>query len=636
MRKKFLSVIALSTLLFLGSCGGSSDGGSNISQKVDDVYKVSVSTSTSYEVTGLKEGYKVGEKVTFEVKVLDSTKQISFVRLNDENKTTLNPDAQGKYSFDMIAQDVVLTIRLKNKEVPTYDLQVYLEGSVGLGATVQVKAKLDGKEITDFQIKAITGESLISIDQNNKTITCNENGNVTIRVSTVVDENTVEKDYSFVIAESESSLGQNIAYYTNKITFGGESVSTGNRGDFTVWGGDGGSVSNYRYDSSKEQYTFSYATGWAWYSVQIFYTLPYAQVDDEYSVRWSVNSDVAGKMTINGILYDIIEGDNELAFNVKQKNKATISIQFGSDADSAATLSGSVFKFDKPRIYDNNKETKYHQVKFLVDDTVLKDIQVKEGKTVTAPNAPIKEGMIFKAWQENGVNFIDSQTIDKAHTYIAVYEEKNADTTKVVTLMDGDNKLIDIDVAKGGVLTLPNDLDVGFGHELVGVYIDKALTTPFDFTTSITENLTLYIKKQIAFETSYADDGGLGYHVPTDWITHGDNGEFIMTFNGWGGQSWHVQLNYEKTLPWGEAGKTYTINYEYSITAGGAQVLIWDGGTPAGPNALEGDGVKHSDSLSYPGATINADQKKLTFEFGATPIDTEIVFTLYSISITVA
>jgi hypothetical protein len=64
------------------------------------------------------------------------------------------------------------------------------------------------------------------------------------------------------------------------------------------WNGDGGAVS--AASVSERTFSLTYTSTGNWYGVQIFYKLPYAELNDSYAFDFSFTSDVAGGITVNG------------------------------------------------------------------------------------------------------------------------------------------------------------------------------------------------------------------------------------------------------------------------------------------------------------------------------------------------
>ena len=82
-------------------------------------------------------------------------------------------------------------------------------------------------------------------------------------------------------------------------------------------------------------------SGACWHGLQAFINVPNNAAGDEYDVSLTINSSVAGKITFNGQVVDLVEGKNDLSAHVKLANTNTwegkpyitapISIQFGAE-----------------------------------------------------------------------------------------------------------------------------------------------------------------------------------------------------------------------------------------------------------------------------------------------------------------
>ncbi|MBQ9265781.1 MAG: InlB B-repeat-containing protein [Bacilli bacterium] len=627
-KRRLIGALALSAVLLGGSltaCGGGDGDGSG--QTTGQKFKVTYAESEDYKVEGLKAEYKAGDEVSFTVEVLNPKKTLSSVRAG-----TIRPTKKdGVYSFEMPEEDVEIRIVLADKVAPEFKASYV--GTTEIGSTLTFSATADEEAVSDFTLTATAGASLVTIS--GKTVKLNAAGDVTIKVSAKVNEFDVSADVSFTILPDEASLGTNITFEKKTFVFGTEDASKRDKAAWKYWAGDGGNVAQHAYDPASDEYSVTYSVGWAFYGVQFFYTLPYAEAGENYKARWEIETDAAGTITVSGKQIALVVGKNVLDLDLTQGNGATVSVQLGyMDGTTHVGMPGGTLKFKGIKIYDVDTTHVYQDVTFKDGSTVLRSIKVRDGKTVEAPEAPAKQNLVFKNWTDGDVVYSDSLAITKAYNFTANYVEKSDATIKKVTLMLNGNKLTEVEVATGAVLVLPENLNYGFGKGLAGLYRDAEFTQAFDLSTPINESMTLYCKTWVQFDSTYAHAEGLGWSIPTESLLHDADGGAVIKYHGWGSDGWHVQANF-KNPPKGNDGQTVTINFTYSMNVAGGNSQVYDGEQKA-QQTLE-VGTRKAGVLSYPGGTLNTDgDYKLTFEFGAIELDLEYEFTLHDISVTIA
>ncbi len=222
----------------------------------------------------------------------------------------------------------------------------------------------------------------------------------------------------------ESSQGKNV-FYDGGFLEGGESDSSANPGACYLWYGYncGGEVSSK--SSSEDEYRISYKASLNWWAVQLFYQAPYAEKGEVLTISTSFYSDVEGKITVNGEAvalkansYTPYEKTITTSAN-SQGYLSTFSIQLG--VDGIGFLKGGVFAMKKPSI---RSEDAYHTVSFLDKGKTLKEIEVKEGKTVAPPPSPEPDsGYSFSGWEDNGVIYSSSLAITRPHSFSSVYKQ---------------------------------------------------------------------------------------------------------------------------------------------------------------------------------------------------------------------
>lgn len=169
MKKKFLSVVAISALVGLGAVAVTS---CNEDTQVEVTkYKVTWTSGGGYTISGLAaDGYEAGATVTFTV-TADEGKKIDSVKVGDE---TLTANASGQYSFEIGNADVTIVVSVSNETVTPPE-------------PVEVEITLDKTEVSLDQIgktetltAAVTGfEGVVSwatTDATKISITPSEDG----------------------------------------------------------------------------------------------------------------------------------------------------------------------------------------------------------------------------------------------------------------------------------------------------------------------------------------------------------------------------------------------------------------------------------------------------------------------------
>ncbi len=114
--------------------------------------------------------------------------------------------------------------------------------------------------------------------------------------------------------------------------------------------------------------------------------------------------------------------------------------------------------------------------------TLIDSVVVEYGEMAQAPSAPIVNGYQFMGWSE------DLSFVTEEMEVFAVYEKQ------VITIIfaESDNSVISYGYAKyEGNVSIPRTPSK-MGYIFTGWYLDTACTQAFDFSTPITESITLY------------------------------------------------------------------------------------------------------------------------------------------------
>lgn len=392
-------------------------------------------------------------------------------------------------------------------------------------------------------------------------------------------------------------------------------------GKYTVYSGDGGSVTNKAYDAATSTLKVDFKKTWPdgahpW-DVQVFYKAPYAKAGNQYDIKMKVTSTVTGEMTINNQVL-AVTANQETSFEMTDwtiganELDTTVCVLFGSTA-KGLLASGSVFIKDVQVI---DKTNDYHTLTFKNgEETVRTEKVLSDDKAWFVPTIATPEGKIFKGWFI-GENKVDpAEVVVSADTTIeAKFIDRSEATIYQVKYCLGDKELasddvIDGEMAKGKEFGYN---EVGFGYKVAGWYSDKELTTKYDFSTPVTAALTLYAKVEVTPSDTYNWDQAF----PAEALTHGEDGSLIYTENvAKGDKTWGKQINFSG-IPAGEAGKKYTLSFDYKMSAAGGEVKIFDNGNAVGGvKTLEVTSEWKNISIEFDGGTLTA-ANKLTFELG--------------------
>ncbi|MGM9970299.1 MAG: pectinesterase family protein [Anaeroplasma sp.] len=133
---------------------------------------------------------------------------------------------------------------------------------------------------------------------------------------------------------------------------------------------------------------------------------------------------------------------------------------------------------------------KQFDVKFYVDNSVKETKKVDEGSKVTKPADPSKTGYDFAGWYTDSACTTAYDFNAKVTAALNLYAKFNI---KTFTVTFSGAEVGAQTVNYDGTVTKPADpVSTETGKHFAGWYTDSAYTTPFDFNTKVTSNLTLY------------------------------------------------------------------------------------------------------------------------------------------------
>ena len=144
--------------------------------------------------------------------------------------------------------------------------------------------------------------------------------------------------------------------------------------------------------------------------------------------------------------------------------------------------------------WKESTQTEFFTVRFDSDNgsAIIEELVEKDHYAVR-PNNPTKEGYTFVNWVDsNGVTFNFNTRIIADVDLKAHYDSISDDNFVVSFEANGGTSVSAIIVKKDSTIYPP--LSVKEGFVLEGWYTNKDLTNPFDSSTKITSNMTLYAK----------------------------------------------------------------------------------------------------------------------------------------------
>lgn len=396
--------------------------------------------------------------------------------------------------------------------------------------------------------------------------------------------------------------GTEIAYVEG-LASGGESDAANDPGKLYEWHGDGGVISGMAYKDG--EYSFNYTPGWQWYSCQLFYKLPYGKAGDNYTVRLRLYSDVDGKITVNGNVFDLVWGWNVLTFDVAYNDGVLLSVQLGVMSDNSF-MQGSFMKMKDIEVYD--AVNTYHKITFKVGEETRKSIQVRENELVKAPTITVPEGKLLVGWYDGEEAFDPSVPVTASKNYVAKIVDASEVTTAKVSYSFLGEVIAVQEVAAGSAADY-STIPAPFGYKIDGFFLDANFDTAYT-NQKIDGDTTIYIKAHVAPTTYYHNN-----EVARE-ESQGENGEFRLVYQNNGfDASWNIQVNFAP-LPIGEVGKQYTFSCEYTLTGTDAagSYQIYDSSSISAGEVPVTEEYKTL-SATYDGGTLTSGNK-FTIELG--------------------
>jgi hypothetical protein len=263
-----------------------------------------------------------------------------------------------------------------------------------------------------------------------------------------------------------------------------EKVAQENPYKLVIWydmGGWAGAPSNivYTMEEGVLKLSITQPAGSAWYAAQLFYFSLPVKDGGTYALTFKLNSNKAGKITVNGNVIDIVEGMNEIKVKVTVAPEAQfpVKIQFGTEI---------------PAVNMGDLEAEISELKA----TPWVDEGDEEPEKLPTPVGLVASNMndttLYTAWAavENAVSY-------KLYIYTEAGEEvktltvTNGQNTSFEELgLEGGNYYAKLQAIGDGVNYLDSDLSAPSAHFTVPTVNEgepKKLATPSGFVVEIYE-----------------------------------------------------------------------------------------------------------------------------------------------------
>jgi len=155
--------------------------------------------------------------------------------------------------------------------------------------------------------------------------------------------------------------------------------------------------------------------------------------------------------------------------------------------------------------------------------TAIKDVTVEEGRTISEPAEPTKEGYKFTGWFTDdtlATKFDFNTQITANMTLYAGWKKNDASTFTVKFETNGGTVIKDVEVEEGMTISEPAE-PTKEGYKFTGWFTDNTLATKFDFNTKIKADTTLYAGWEAVEPASKIFV--MGVSPRSDFLTHNAN-----------------------------------------------------------------------------------------------------------------
>ncbi len=180
-------------------------------------------------------------------------------------------------------------------------------------------------------------------------------------------------------------------------------------------------------------------------------------------------------------------------------------------------------------------------------ETVLETQYVVSGGTAVQPADPEKEGYTFEGWYQDSSLEITYRFDTPVTESIRLYAKFAIISYSVTYEAANGEEPYEVSVWHGYTVTAPETDPVKEGYTFIGWYADEACTTLYDFTTPVTEDITIFAGWQLNVYTVTLDaaggtmtiDGVAGQQKASVSVNHGETATLPepeqtgYTFLGW-------------------------------------------------------------------------------------------------------
>ena len=190
------------------------------------------------------------------------------------------------------------------------------------------------------------------------------------------------------------------------------------------------------------------------------------------------------------------------------------------DGDTKATASSA---FDADVTLTAKWEAGVNQVIFYLDGEVYGTGTVAQGKAVTKPATPQREGRTFVGWFADAdatVDFSFAEPVEAEGT-VCVYGTSVEKTCIVSFQTDGGSAVESQTLSYGELATRPDSNPTKEGYTFAGWYADEDCTVEFNFGAPVKDDVEVYAKWQINTYTVSFDVAGGDPAPEAQQVTHG-------------------------------------------------------------------------------------------------------------------
>lgn len=241
------------------------------------------------------------------------------------------------------------------------------------------------------------------------------------------------------------------------------------------------------------------------------------RLGEEYTVTFDMNghgTQIPSQKVVKGYTAEKPNASKDSNYNFKgwYTNKTGgAQFDFNTPITSDVTLY-AYWEVDPGWIQSiiNSLQNRTHTVTFETNGgTPVASQKVKQGKTVTMPANPTKDGFDFAGWYVDAaltVEYDFATAVTKSMTLYAKWVEETTHTISFDSV--GGTYVESQTVEKGGYATIPQNPEKE-GYTFVGWYTDKTYVELFNFSVEVKKSYTLVARWVDTTDTTDTDGDGL-------------------------------------------------------------------------------------------------------------------------------